>query len=120
MIHQREPYLSIPLLLDMFSVIFGTFPDGETARSTVRTLVEERLIACGSILPCTSIYTWEEKVEENDETMVVMKTRSSLADEVVDRIVSLHPYDVPEAISVDIGTGHLPYLEWVADSTREM
>jgi len=103
----------------MFSIVIGTFPDADTAGSTVRTLVEEGLIACGSLLPCTSIYTWKDEIEEGEETMAVMKTRTSLAGEVIERIVALHPYDVPEAISVRIDDGHLPYLEWIAGSTRE-
>ncbi len=104
----------------MFSMVVGTFPDEETAKDIIRTLVDERLIACGSLFPCTSIYTWEGKTEENGEVMAVMKTRTSLADDVCARIVGLHPYDVPEAVSVPIGTGHLQYLEWIADSTMGM
>lgn len=100
-------------------LVLMTAPDARVAESVVRALVEERLAACGNIVPSiTSIYRWEGAIETTNEVLVILKTTGALADEVVQRIEQLHPYDVPEAIVVDILAGSNEYLRWINESTR--
>lgn len=95
-------------------VVLMTAPDPETARSLVRTLVEEELVACGTIAPAvTSIYRWAGKVEEATESLVIFKTTESGADRLMRRVPELHPYDVPELLVLPVEAGHPPYLDWV-------
>jgi periplasmic divalent cation tolerance protein len=98
-------------------VVLVTAPDGAAAARIARALVEERLAACGNVVPgLRSIYRWEGKVEEAAEVLLVLKTESALFERVRARIVELHPYDCPEVLQLDVAAGHAPYLEWLAGS----
>ncbi|HWV56795.1 MAG TPA: divalent-cation tolerance protein CutA [Longimicrobiales bacterium] len=94
-----------------------TAPDAATAERIVRTLLDERLIACGNILPgVTSLYRWEGAVQRDAEVLVIMKTTEQAAAVLLERAPSLHPYDVPELLLLPVGNGHDAYLDWVFDS----
>jgi periplasmic divalent cation tolerance protein len=94
-----------------------TAPSAETAESIVTSLVGEGLIACGNlVLPVTSIYRWKGETERASEVLVIMKTTDSAVTSVTRRIVDLHPYEVPEVLSLPVLTGHEPYLSWVRES----
>jgi periplasmic divalent cation tolerance protein len=100
-------------------LVLMTAPSPDVAAEIVRVLLDEELVACGNILPSvTSMYRWNGRVEESSEAMVMLKTTSVLAMEVVARIEQLHPYDVPEAIVVDIRAGSNAYLRWINESTK--
>jgi periplasmic divalent cation tolerance protein len=98
-------------------VVFTTFPDVETARRIVRSLVEERLAACGNLVPgVESIYTWKGAVETNGEVFAVLKTESARYQELEARLRALHPYEVPECIALRVADGLPDYLRWIAES----
>ncbi len=95
-------------------IVLVTAPDPVTAESLVRRLVDERVVACGTILPgATSIYRWEGEVERADEAVIVFKTTAASAERLIQRVPELHPYDVPEVLVLPVESGHGPYLDWV-------
>lgn len=101
-------------------LVFSTFPDLEQARRIVRTLVEERVIACGNLIPSVeSIYRWEGKVETAAEVQAVMKTTTDRWWKLEARLRELHPYEVPEIVSVKISDGLPAYLRWLDESCLE-
>ena len=94
-----------------------TAPDAATAERIVNALVDERLAACGNILPgVTSIYRWRGVVERAAEVLIVFKTTAAAVDTLVRRVPELHPYDVPEVLIVPVPVGHGPYLQWVEEN----
>ena len=96
----------------------STFPDAETARRIARQLVSENLVACANIIErVESIYQWQNKIEKGQETLVFFKTTASRYAIFQDRLKSLHPYEVPEIISLDIASGLPAYLQWVTENT---
>ncbi len=100
-------------------VIFMTAKDLTEAQSIVKKLVEERLIACGNILPqVKSFFWWQNKVDECEEALVVMKTKKSFFKKVEKVIKSLHSYDVPEIIALPICAGNKDYLTWMDQSLK--
>jgi periplasmic divalent cation tolerance protein len=100
--------------------VFSTFPDVETARRIVRTFVEERLIACGNLVPAVeSIYRWKGAVETNNEVFVVMKTERPRYDALERRLKELHPYEVPECVMLRVTDGLPDYLRWITESVLE-
>jgi periplasmic divalent cation tolerance protein len=100
-------------------VVLVTTPTAEQAAELARTLVEERLAACGNVVPgLRSIYRWEGKVQDDAEALLLLKTTRARFDALRARVLALHPYDVPEVLAVPVEAGSAPYLAWIADSTR--
>ncbi len=98
-------------------VVFATFPDLDTARRIVRTLVEERLIACGNLVPgVESIYRWKGAIETSGEVFAVLKTEIGRYQMLEVRLRELHPYEVPECIALRVADGLPDYLRWIAES----
>ncbi len=92
----------------------------EAAPALAKTIVEERLAACANIAPSVrSIYTWKGKIEDEEESLMLIKTTAEAVEALTARIMELHPYDVPEIIALEIKTdeGNPDYLSWVRDST---
>ena len=104
-------------MADELLIVFCTFPDMETAGKTVRELVEQRLAACGNILPeVHSVYRWKGEVESSAEVLAIMKLDARQYPEFESKLRSLHPYDVPEIIAFPISKGLPDYLKWVKES----
>ncbi|WP_116450179.1 divalent-cation tolerance protein CutA [Blastococcus litoris] len=96
-----------------------TAGDPEWLAGFTRTLVEERLAACGHLLGAIrSVYRWEGAVHDEPEARVALHTRRSLVDAVVARTTEVHPYDVPCVIALPLVGGSAAYREWVLDQTR--
>ena len=95
----------------------STFPDAEIARRISSQLVSESFAACANILPAVeSIYRWKEKIESGNETLVFFKLSEDRQSAFQDKLRSLHPYEVPEIISIPVSAGLPAYLRWVAES----
>jgi periplasmic divalent cation tolerance protein len=101
-----------------FSVIFVTVGNENEASKMAHVLVEERLVACVNIVPrIRSIYRWKGEVCEDEEFLMVMKTRSSLFARLQKRVQELHTYEVPEIIALPLAEGLPEYLHWIAENT---
>jgi periplasmic divalent cation tolerance protein len=99
------------------TLVLVTAPSADKAAELARALVEEGLAACGNVLPhLRSIYRWEGKVQDEPEALLLLKTQASHFEALRQRVLSLHPYQCPEIIRVEIAQGHLPYLAWIAQS----
>ncbi|MBI3412864.1 MAG: divalent-cation tolerance protein CutA [Candidatus Aenigmarchaeota archaeon] len=101
----------------MYSVILCTSKRAE-AKKIAAVLVKEKLAACVNIVPVDSVYRWKGKLVKNRESLMVIKTKSSLFNRLKKRIRSLHSYTVPEIIELKISKGDKKYLRWVGLSTR--
>jgi periplasmic divalent cation tolerance protein len=96
-------------------VVFSTFPTEDKAAEIARTLVSEGHAACANLMPAVrSIYRWQGQICDERETLAVMKTTRERFEALRDRLVALHPYEVPEVIALPVEAGHPPYLDWVA------
>jgi periplasmic divalent cation tolerance protein len=93
---------------------FTTFATEEDAARVVRVLVEERLIACGNLLPgARSLYRWKDGVADEREVVVLMKTRKQDWTALLSRLHELHPYETPELIAVRVAAGAPRYMAWL-------
>jgi periplasmic divalent cation tolerance protein len=100
-----------------YCVIHITASSDEEARRIAAALVAEHLVACCSILPgVRSIYRWNGNVQEDEELLLMCKSRSELFSRIVTRVRELHSYEVPEIIRVPIDEGSTPYLKWIDES----
>ncbi len=100
-------------------VVFVSAPDAATAAKIGRQLVDERLVACATIVPAaTSIYRWKGAVEEQGEAVLMLKTVAARVAALEERVRALHPYETPEVLAVAVEGGSAPYLRWLSDETR--
>jgi len=100
-------------------IIFITASSSEEAQNIATALVEEKLVACVNIIPqIRSIYWWEGKVCQDDEVMLISKTKQSLFTLLMDRVKALHSYEVPEIIAFPISEGSPEYLSWIENITK--
>ena len=96
-----------------------TGPDADWLAGYTRTLVEERLAACGHQLTAIrSVYRWEGEVHDEPEARVALHTRRALVPEIVEHVTAVHPYDVPCVIALPLVGGAPDYLAWVRAETR--
>ncbi len=99
------------------AIVLSTFASREEAANIVRTLVEERLAACGNMVPgLESIYRWNGGIEQASEVIVLLKCPAAGSAKLRERLLALHPYEVPECVvlrSSDVSPG---YLNWLIDS----
>lgn len=96
-------------------LVLTSFPDADAAAAAARTLVEEKLAACGTVLPgARSIYAWEGKIQDVSEVLLLLKTEPSAYAKLEKRLAKLHSYEVPEIIAWEPGAVHRPYAAWIA------
>jgi periplasmic divalent cation tolerance protein len=102
---------------DEYVVVLSTLPPDKEPVRIGRTLVEERLAACVNVLPVmTSIYRWNEEIEQDPEHQVIIKTTRARLPALRERLQALHPYDVPEFIVLPIIAGSDAYLKWIGEA----
>jgi len=99
-------------------IVLTTVASEEEAVRLVRTLLERRLVACGTLLPgARSMYRWQGKVADEREVVVMLKTRSARLESLQNAFGDLHPYKVPELLALPVSAGLEKYLEWINTET---
>jgi periplasmic divalent cation tolerance protein len=96
----------------MPGIVYITAGDMKNASEIARELVSRRLAACVNMFPISSIYRWNEKIEEQNEIVLLVKTDSSRLDEIIEVVKILHTYDLPAIEFWEI-EGEKEYLDWV-------
>jgi periplasmic divalent cation tolerance protein len=101
-----------------YLVVFITTSSCEEARKIADALVEQSKAACVNIVPrVNSIFRWKGKIEEAEESLLVIKTRAKLFPDVVTIVKGFHSYEVPEIIALPIVKGNPDYLKWIDEET---
>ena|ERR1700694_3681880 len=99
-------------------LVLTTLPSSDAAVELARTVVAERLAACANLIPAIrSIYRWKGKLQDENEVLVLLKTRQEHFERLKQRILELHPYEIPEVLALPIEQGYAAYLEWIAGET---
>jgi periplasmic divalent cation tolerance protein len=98
----------------MIRLVLTTFANAEDAAKAVRILVDEQIIACGTILPgARSIYRWKAAIEDSEEAVVLLKTSAERFPGLEERLRAIHPYETPEIVALDPAAVSKDYAEWV-------
>ncbi len=101
-----------------FRVVFCTIDTIERAKQLAHELVKNRLAACVNIISRgTSIYEWKGEIVEDNEFLLIIKTKATLYSKLEAKIKELHPYEVPEIVSLNLEEGSKDYLDWIKDNT---
>lgn len=100
-------------------IVYCTCPKNYAERIS-EELLKLRLIACVNIIQdIKSKYWWEGKICDDFESLLIMKTDSSVIEELIEKIKSLHPYTVPEILVTTVDSGYKPYIDWVIAETSK-
>ena len=103
-----------------YLVVFITTSSYEEARKIADLLVSQRKAACVNIVPkVNSLFRWKGKIEDAEESLLVVKTRAKLFPDVVSTVKGIHSYEVPEIIALPIVDGNPDYLKWISEETEE-
>lgn len=103
---------------DKAVLVYATFPSLETAETEGAALVDAGLAACVNILPgMISIYIWNGARHRDAEVVMVIKTRGSLAERVIEQVRARHPYETPALLVLPVEGGSAQYLAWLMDQT---
>jgi len=102
----------------MVAVIYSTIGSIQDARRIAHTLVEEQLVACVNIIPkIESVYKWKGKIENDEEVVIIAKTTDKNVKKTIQKIKSLHSYELPDIIVLPIIGGLKDYLEYITNET---
>ena len=98
-------------------VVVITTSSADEAAKIGRALVEEHLVACANIVGgIRSLFFWDGKTRDEQETLMICKSRSLLMNRIIDRVKQLHSYTVPEIIALPIVEGSEGYLGWLKEA----
>ncbi len=99
-------------------IVLTTLASDDEALRLVRALLDRRLVACGTVLPGgRSLYRWQGKIADEQEVVVLLKTRSARLEALKQAFTELHPYKVPELLALAVESGLDRYLEWINGET---
>lgn len=100
-----------------YYIALTTCPNPDIANQLALGIVEQQLAACVNIFPAIqSIYQWQGKIEQENESLLVIKTLQQQLAELESFIQKQHPYEVPEFITIPIESGSKAYLDWITAS----
>lgn len=100
------------------AIVLSNAPDMLLAKRIAHVLVEEHFAACVNLgAPGLSMYMWEGSLEGAEEVPLVMKTSQARVPALIERLRSLHPYDVPEVLVLPVAGASRAYLDWVREQT---
>ena len=95
-------------------VVFSTCGSEEEAVRVARTLLEAQLVTCVNIMPgIRSLYRWQGGIEDDQEWLLIMKTKRELFTDLCAKLRTVHSYEVPEAIALAVVDGLPDYLAWI-------
>ncbi|MBD3343527.1 MAG: divalent cation tolerance protein CutA [Chitinivibrionales bacterium] len=99
-------------------MVYITTKDKAEARAVGKVLVEEHYAACANIIDgMHSLFFWEGVLEDDSETVLIVKTQTCLVDKLTERVKTIHSYDVPCVVALPITGGNPDYIQWVCKET---
>ncbi|HWM49290.1 MAG TPA: divalent-cation tolerance protein CutA [Xanthobacteraceae bacterium] len=106
--------------MERIVLVYTTYPSIVEAERAGCVLVERQLAACVNILPgMISLYRWEGAVERGEETVMIIKTRASLAEAVRVAVKDMHSYTTPAILVIPVESVDSDYLGWLTAGTEQ-
>ncbi|MBI3604418.1 MAG: divalent-cation tolerance protein CutA [Nitrospirae bacterium] len=104
---------------NQYIVVLMTSPSVEEAKKITHALVSGKLIVCGNIVPgIQSIFFWQGKVAQENEVLIIGKSKRSAFPGIVEKVKSLHSYTLPEIIALPLIEGSEDYLQWIDETVQ--
>jgi periplasmic divalent cation tolerance protein len=109
----KYPSKGVKLMTEYIQV-FTTTDTKENARQIAKKVVEKNLAACAQIIgPILSIFWWKNNINEEEEWLIIIKSKKNLYDDLEHAIMKVHKYEIPEILAVPVLAGAKSYLEWL-------
>lgn len=103
----------------MHVIVYITASNIKEAKDLAEAIVKERLAACANVVESVeSVYWWKGKVEHDSESLIILKTKESKLDELIERVKQLHSYENPEIVAVPVLKGSSEYLDWIDEELK--
>lgn len=102
-----------------YGMLLTTVASRDDAARIANLLIDEKLAACVQLLPIESFYVWDGKTQNENELLLLIKTRAALFEPAITRIKSVHPYTVPQIVGTQFLAAFQPYLAWIDAVTRD-
>ncbi len=102
-----------------YTVLFITAANTEEAQRISSTLLNQKKAACVNIVPkVSSLFWWQGKLDSSQESLLIVKTKTSLLNEIITLVREIHSYDIPEIIALPIVDGNQDYLDWIGKEVK--
>ena len=102
-----------------FCLVLVTASSETEATAIAQTIVEEKLAACVNLVPVRSVYIWQDRLQQEPEWQLLVKTTRDRFLALQERILGLHSYEVPEILAIPIQEGSPSYLNWINTQVNE-
>lgn len=103
-----------------YIVVLITTPQTEESKKIADKLVREKIAACVNIIPqVNSMFWWENKVNNEPESLLIIKTTKNQLKKLITTVKEIHAYSVPEIIALPIIGGNEDYLKWIEESVEK-
>lgn len=106
--------------MEKYCIVLTTFANEADSTAVINAVLENKLAACAQVMNIASHYTWQGKVQHEPEILVLFKTTWNSYDALESKIKSMHSYDVPEIIAIDIKRGSPSYFSWIDEVTKKI
>lgn len=98
-------------------IVLSTCSKEEKER-LAKTLLENKLCACISMIDIKSMYWWKNKIEDSEETLLIIKTKDELVDKLIQELKEIHSYETPEIVVLPVERANEKYLKWIEEVTK--
>jgi len=103
---------------EAYCIVTTTFSNKHIGQKIIDGLIKNRLAACVQAMPIESTYHWKGEVHNENETLILIKTKGSLYSKVEEFIKNNHDYDCPEIVQIPISAGFHGYLKWIESECK--
>jgi periplasmic divalent cation tolerance protein len=102
---------------EIYAIVITTASSKDEAEQIARALLAGRLAACIQVTQIQSYYTWKERVNVDDEQLLLIKCKQADFGDIQQCIIANHSYEVPEIVRIPIDAGLPAYLQWISAVT---
>ncbi|MDH3361140.1 MAG: divalent-cation tolerance protein CutA [Nitrosopumilus sp.] len=99
-------------------IIISTYPNKKSILKIANNLVKSKLVACVNISKISSVYSWNDKIENTSEYLAIFKSITKNKTLLKKKIKETHPYNIPEIAEIDVTSINKPYMNWLIESTN--
>ena len=99
-------------------IVFTTTSSKKEAKTIAKKLLDKRLAACIQISKIDSLYNWKNRLYDEKEYKLTIKSLKSNYKKLKKTITLNHSYDTPQIITIKIDKLNKKYLKFIENSMK--